>query len=323
MQRKTTNLVSFLLVLLFLFSNHSLSGQNLEPQPLTTILKELEVKYDVSFSYVASEINNINIAPPPKDISLDEALTYLNRNTRLRFSKIDERYISVSEKEGIKNHFCGIVLDNLTGLPLEGASVVVGDDKFGTLTNVDGEFMIPNEYVGERISIQHIGYHSFMWWVVKSVTCSKFRLRPAISELNEVLIQNLLVRGIYRNLNGSTAIKTNNFGLLPGQTENDVLQMAQVIPGVESINETISTINTRGGSNDENLIVWEAPCTKSLLATPHCHQAPHLFGFVESTQAQNLAEKPDSHRAQISQSSNCRGCHKDTQPAPQLYPPAR
>jgi len=274
MQRKTTNLVSFLLVLLFLFSNHSLSGQNLEPQPLTSILKELEIKHDVSFSYVASEINNISIAPPPTDISLDEALTYLNQNTRLRFSKIDERYISVSKKKGIKNHFCGVVLDNLTGLPMEGASVVVGDGKFGTLTNVDGEFMIPNEFASQQISIQYIGYQSYKWSFLKwNIPCSKFSIQPAISELNEVLIQNLLVRGIYRNLNGSTAIKTNNFGLLPGQTENDVLQMAQVIPGVESINETISTINTRGGSNDENLIVWEGN---------RMFQTGHFFGLISA-----------------------------------------
>lgn len=274
MQRKTTNLVSFLLVLLFLFSNHSLSGQNLEPQPLTSILKELETKHDVSFSYVASEISGINILPPPPDISLDKALSYLNRNTTLRFSKIDDRYISVSKKSSSGKQFCGVVFDDLTSLPMEGANVVVGKDKFGTVTNADGEFVIPIKFSGEQITIQYVGYHPLEEQVLAlDIPCSQFWLRPAISELNEVLIQNLLVQGIYRNLNGSTAIKTNNFGLLPGQTENDVLQMAQVIPGVESINETISTINTRGGSNDENLIVWEGN---------RMFQTGHFFGLISA-----------------------------------------
>ena len=274
MQRKTTNLVSFLLVLLFLFSNHSLRGQNLEPQSLTSILKELEAKHDVSFSYVASELNNSIIAPPPTDISLDKALTYLNQNSRFRFSKIDERYISVSKKKVRKNQFCGVVFDDLTGQPLEGASVVVGNGKFGTITNALGEFFIPLEFVDVPFVIQYVGYHPSHGRVdTPNSNCTKLWLRPAISELNEVLIQNLLVQGIYRNINGSTAIKTNNFGLLPGQTENDVLQMAQVIPGVESINETISTINTRGGSNDENLIVWEGN---------RMFQTGHFFGLISA-----------------------------------------
>ncbi|MEM7087908.1 MAG: TonB-dependent receptor [Bacteroidota bacterium] len=274
MQRKTTSLVSFLLVLLFLFSNHTLCGQNLEPQPLTSILKDLETKHDVSFSYVASEISQINIVPPNENAPLNEALSYLNRNTGLRFSKINERYISVSKKGSTGANYCGVVFDQLTSLPMEGASIVVEDGLFGTVTNADGMFTIPNEFVGRQISIQFIGYHSLEGQVLESnVSCTEFRLLPSISELNEVLIQNLLVQGIYRNLNGATAIKTNNFGLLPGQTENDVLQMAQVIPGVESINETISTINTRGGSNDENLIVWEGN---------RMFQTGHFFGLISA-----------------------------------------
>ena len=274
MQRKTTSLVSFLLVLLFLFSNHSLRGQNLELQPLTAILKDLEIRYDLSFSYVTSEIDGISISPPANDVSLNEALSYFNRNTSLLFSKINERYISVSKKSNNGKGFCGVVFDNLTDSPMEGATVIVGDGAFGTVTNADGEFMVPMEFKGKGISIQYIGYHPSISRVLEpGFPCSKFRLRPAISELNEVLIQNLLVQGIYRNLNGSTALKTTNFGLLPGQTENDVLQMAQVIPGVESINETISTINTRGGSNDENLIIWEGN---------RMFQTGHFFGLISA-----------------------------------------
>ncbi|MBL4663005.1 MAG: TonB-dependent receptor [Flavobacteriaceae bacterium] len=165
-------------------------------------------------------------------------------------------------------------MDDISGLPLQGANVVVGQNTFGTVTDEYGVFFIPIEYMEYELTIHYLGYHSISTSMEKiNPDCWNFILRASLSELNEVLIQDLLVQGIYRNLNGSTAIKTNNFGLLPGQTENDVLQMAQVIPGVESINETISTINTRGGSNDENLIVWEGN---------RMFQTGHFFGLISA-----------------------------------------
>src|SRR5690606_40560321 len=73
--------------------------------------------------------------------------------------------------------------------------------------------------------------------------------RSSVSELETVIVQNIFTKGIDKNLDGSIAISTENFGLLPGQVENDVLQIAQVLPGVESVDETISNINIRGGTD--------------------------------------------------------------------------
>ena len=274
MQRKTIDLVSFLIVLFFLFSNHTLRGQNLEPASLTSILKTLEEEHLVSFSFVPSEIKTITLIAPPEQISLEEAIRYLNTNTPMRFSKIDERYISISKKYDTTQYFCGLVIDARTNMPLEGANVIVGSNEYGTITNTDGSFLIPKRFIDRPFTIQYLGYQSLSGRVETATSyCKNFSLRPSYSELNEILIQNFLVQGIFRNFDGSTAIKTEDFGLLPGQTENDVLQMAQVIPGVESINETISTINTRGGSNDENLILWEGN---------RMFQTGHFFGLISA-----------------------------------------
>jgi TonB dependent receptor-like, beta-barrel/CarboxypepD_reg-like domain/TonB-dependent Receptor Plug Domain len=274
MQRKTTKLVSFLLLVLFLFSNQQIYGQNTGESSLVSVLKKLEERHSVSFSYVANEISEILIPPPSNEISLEDALRYLNEHTTFQFTKIDQRYISVSKKNDSNKEACGIIVDGITGLPLEGANVVVGRNSFGTVTQINGVFVIPIEFTSEEISIQHVGFTTlFISSNELSSDCRSYALQPSISQLNEIYIQRYLVRGISRNLNGSTNIKTKNFGLLPGQTENDVLQMAQVIPGVESINETISTINTRGGSNDENLILWEGN---------RMYQTGHFFGLISA-----------------------------------------
>jgi hypothetical protein len=41
------------------------------------------------------------------------------------------------------------------------------------------------------------------------------------------------------------------------QVDPDVLQSIQALPGVESTNESIANINVRGGTNDQNLMLWD------------------------------------------------------------------
>ena len=53
--------------------------------------------------------------------------------------------------------------------------------------------------------------------------------------------------------------------------ENDVLQSVQAFPGIQSINETVSDINIRGGSNDQNLILWDGI---------KMYQSGHFFGLI-------------------------------------------
>lgn len=51
-------------------------------------------------------------------------------------------------------------------------------------------------------------------------------------------------------------MNTAEFGILPGLIEPDILQTVQALPGIKSIDETVSDINVRGGTNDQNLILW-------------------------------------------------------------------
>ena len=53
--------------------------------------------------------------------------------------------------------------------------------------------------------------------------------------------------------------------------ETDVLQSVQAFPGIQSINETVSDINIRGGTNDQNLILWDGI---------KMYQSGHFFGLI-------------------------------------------
>ncbi len=102
----------------------------------------------------------------------------------------------------------------------------------------------------------------------------KSRNRPIKLEyLEEVLVYNYLIKGITLDNNGSINIKPDKFGILPGLIEPDILQTIQALPGVTSIDETVSNLNVRGGTHDQNLILWDGI---------KMYQSGHFFGLISA-----------------------------------------
>ena len=82
-------------------------------------------------------------------------------------------------------------------------------------------------------------------------------LRPSImSNWIEVIVYKFLTTGLIKETDASITMNTAEFGILPGLIEPDILQTVQALPGIKSIDETVSDINVRGGTNDQNLILW-------------------------------------------------------------------
>lgn len=94
-----------------------------------------------------------------------------------------------------------------------------------------------------------------------------------IQSLEEVVITNYLTTGITKLNDGSLTIKPKTFGILPGLIEPDVLQTIQAIPGVLSTDETVSNINVRGGTHDQNLLLWDGI---------KMYQSGHFFGLISA-----------------------------------------
>ncbi len=91
--------------------------------------------------------------------------------------------------------------------------------------------------------------------------------------LTEVLIPNYIAKGISKKIDGSYVVLPQKFGILPGLTEADVLQTMQQLPGIISIDETISNINVRGGTHDQNLFTWNGV---------RMFQTGHFFGLISA-----------------------------------------
>ena len=91
--------------------------------------------------------------------------------------------------------------------------------------------------------------------------------------LDEVVLTDYLTKGISLKNDGTTILKPNTFGILPGLIEPDVLQVIQALPGIQSVDERVSNVNIRGGTHDQNLILWDGI---------KMYQSGHFFGLISA-----------------------------------------
>lgn len=270
--------------LLLLMVSFCYGQKETQKTPLTEIISVVEQKFDVKFSYSVSDVSNVFIKTPETSFTLGETIKYLNQNTLLNFKVLDDRYITVSViSKAIA--ICGEIIGMPSRTKLFGASVLIDGTFIGTTTNENGIFNLEDIPVDALLKVSYLGYQSREFSVKQlfsaSDECYQIELIEESVELNQVLITKFLTTGLQKRLDGSTVLNTEKFGILPGLTDPDILQSIQALPGVESTNESIANINVRGGTNDQNLMLWD---------NIKMYHSGHFFGLI-SAYNPNLTNK--------------------------------
>ncbi len=186
---------------LFLFHSLFVSAQNStnKEQPLSVILETITETFHISFSYVDENIQNKTLALPSNNLSIEDIITYLEKETNLVFQKLSNNSYAIRD-------------------------------------------LISNNEANTQY-------------------------------LKEVLITKFLTEGISLKTDGTSEINLEEFGILPGLIEPDILQTIQALPGVISVDDRVSNLNIRGGTNDQNLILWDGI---------KMYQSGHFFGLISA-----------------------------------------
>ncbi|MGV6828896.1 MAG: TonB-dependent receptor [Flavobacteriales bacterium] len=265
------NLLFFFLLLL---TCNTINGQNSsENESLSIILKNLESKHNIRFSYATNDVNHVFLIPPQNNFSLQKSLNYIEQHSIFTFKKINNRYISLLIKNE-KNLICGTIIDASSNQIIEGASVIYSKNKNLTTSNSKGVFYIPKTKENLKITIHLLGYEDIIITNKNlSQNCKNVLLYPKASSLDQVIVKQYITKGISKKNDGSFNLNSKAFGIVPGQIENDIFQIIQAIPGIESIDESITNINIRGGTQDENLILWD---------DIKMYQKGHFFGLISA-----------------------------------------
>lgn len=261
-------------VCLFSASFHG-TAQDVTPKDtlLVGFILKLEKTFDVKFSFVDEDLEKLRITIPNSS-KLDEILTALENQTQLKIDKLNDRYHTISKSTTVD--ICAQLLDNYMENTIIGASIEVLDSNLATITDGDGRFSFNNIPRKAVLRIQSLGFK------VKFITaeslasqkpCATIVLAQTIQQLDEVVVYKFLTSGLEKKPDASIALNTTQFGILPGLIEPDVLQTVQALPGIKSIDETVSDINVRGGTNDQNLILWDGI---------KMYQSGHFFGLISA-----------------------------------------
>ncbi len=104
--------------------------------------------------------------------------------------------------------------------------------------------------------------------IIKSNTFDALNIEKS-QVLHEVIIKNYLAKGLQKQIDGTFNFSPKDFDVLPGITEPDIFQTLQLLPGIISPNENATDIFVRGGTPDQNLILWDGI---------KIYQNGHLFG---------------------------------------------
>lgn len=267
------NRAVFLFIFLF-FSILSFAQNDKNVIPLKNILNLITTQHDVRFSYIEDEVVVYSIVSPNKKWSLEQKIEYLEKQTNLQFKLIGQKYYSIYNDKKLDKPLCGFLLDYETGKPIENALLTIEGTTNTTFTDADGHFKLP-KVSSNNIKIQHPSYNSITLnpKELYVVDCPKFKLQAIIQSLDEVITQRYIATGISKKNDGTIQIKPKKFGILPGLIEPDVLQTMQQVPGIISVDETISNINVRGGTHDQNLFLWNGM---------RIFQTGHFFGLISA-----------------------------------------
>ena len=245
-------------------------GQNIQDKvPLKQVLDELSKKHQVQFNYQSDLIENIYVSSSENARTLKQELKRLENETTLKFSKIGPKVIVVTKALVI----CGYIKDVSSQEPLLGATVQ--SQTTNTISDDNGFFEIEVSNPDEAIEIRFLGYRTIKRAArfFSLERCETLRMYEEQQRIAPVLLRGYLIRGIDKKADGATTIDFSKFSILPGLIETDVLQAVQALPGVQSIDETVSNINIRGGSHDQNLILWD---------DIKMYQSGHFFGLISS-----------------------------------------
>lgn len=260
-------------VFAFLFCQIIYAQVEREQVSLAQVLSEIEQQFDCHFSYADKTIESIQILKPKKAFkNLKGALKHLRQNSLLLFTQLDSINIVISEYESEKK-VCGFLYDIETEEPIVNAVLGMGTTIVISDENGYFEFLNPGEQ--SLLSISHLSYKGVQYLVraLNHESCTPLYLVPKVEQITEIIVRNYLTKGIQKTSNGSYEIDYNKFDILPGLIEPDVLQTLQALPGIQSVDESVSDINIRGGSNHENLLLWDGM---------KMYQSGHFFGLISA-----------------------------------------
>lgn len=245
----------------------SLSAQE-NRVPLTDVLRDIEDKFQVRFAYDYELATTSTVVEPDYSLPLNEVLnntfsesnlTYQSGN-RVIIIKPKSPLIKPSKKrQNDKVQLSGFIKDEVTGEPLQNATLHIRHTRVYGTTNGQGYFMLKNvPYDTSSIEVKYLGY--------KSAIIKPNQFKKGLVQIQMIskpsLLDPIVVKDNPRTFSvkseaGAISMNPGNVQLLSSFGQPDVIRSIQLLPGVDGSSESSSGLSIRGGSADQNLVLFD------------------------------------------------------------------
>lgn len=260
-------------------------NENFVQQPLAEVLLLLEQKYDLKISYDPELIEGIKITREIVNLTPKQAFDEILLYTELSFDEIRTNYFSIFPSNTIWKIEGKIKGPEGEAVPY--AKIRIKGTYKGVFADMDGLFRL--EYRSDQapyLEISSLGFKTYTVSMADLEETSTIELKVDAVEFETVTVE-YLTEGIRVSEDISTIqIRPGKLGSVPGTTEPDIFQLVQSIPGINSASSTVSQIQIRGGTADQNHLIWEG--------IPIYHPG-HFNGMISSINP-NIIDKTELHR---------------------------
>lgn len=240
--------------------------------PLPQVLDKLF--YDSNFGYSFDNKNNLFISKGiivltslpsgfyssnsvlPKDSSITP------HEEPALITKSDDKVYTIgqhtAETSAEKHILNGYIKDAKTGEPVIGASVQLMGSSIGTSTDQYGYFTMMVPGGTQTLSIQSIGMEDTRWrLLVRGDGRLNIEMPTRVLTLKNVVISAQKVSNIRSAQLGLQRLDIKTIKQVPVVFgEADIMRVILTTPGVKTVGEASTGLNVRGGSADQNLILF-------------------------------------------------------------------
>ena len=243
-------------VLKLAFGNTGI-GFSFDAQNNIFISKGQVVRTELPDGFFGKDKNNKNYTAPDSSIT-----DYTGIGNKVQNATEQNKLYSIGEPSSsntqLNNTITGFILDNKTGEPVIGASVHVANTGIEVITDQFGYYTLSVPKGRHTLSIQSIGMKDTRREImVYGDGKFNIEMQTQIISLKRVIVSTEKASNIRSLQMGVQKIDIKTIKQVPVVFgEADVLRVVLTLPGVKSVGEASTGLNVRGGSTDQNLILF-------------------------------------------------------------------
>lgn len=199
---------------------------------------------------------------------------------------IQKTVVVGSRKEGINKSLMSVngkVINSEDRTPIINGTIYIEETESGVVTNDQGDFQIELKKGTYTFKVKSVeSAEKIMKVIVYSDGFLNIELEPQLYLLDEFVVstdRNHNVRGTQMGFEKIDTKKVKEIPVVLG--ERDIIKVALLLPGVQSVGEGTSGFNVRGSPADQNLFyINKVPV----------YNTSHLFGFFSSFSADAISD---------------------------------